>query len=93
MSKCFFRECANIDCSYSPKDIQEKGKVFIYDVLYPKFKLISAFDGPGAFSQFGSSLAVGFPFGLTSDPMLAIGAPSSGELIESVSLTHFHKIL
>ena len=74
----FHRECANKDCSYSPKDIQEKGRVFIYDASFPNFKLFSTIDGPTGFSKFGSSLAIGFPFGKVSDSMLAVGASSVG---------------
>ena len=74
-----FRKCANKDCSYSPKDVQEQGEVYIFDVLYPNIKLVSKIEGPAKFSKFGSSLAVGYPFGVTSNPFLAVGAPSVGQ--------------
>jgi len=81
------RKCANKDCSYSPKDVQEKGKVYIFDVWYPHVKLVSTIEGPAKFSKFGSSLAVGYPFGVTSNPFLAVSAPSvdvKGHFINNV---------
>ena len=82
MNVYYCRQCANQDCAYSVKDIQEKGRVYIYYVLYPSVKLFSTIDGPAEFSKFGTSLAVGYPFGVNSDPMLAISAPSNGKLIK-----------
>ena len=54
--------------------------MYIYDVSYPNVKLLSTIDGPAEFSKFGSSLAVGYPFGVMSGPVLAVGAPSLGKL-------------
>ena len=72
------------------KDIQEKGKVFIYDVTSSSIlKLRATLEGPSSFSKFGASLAFGFPFGTKSSPMLAVGASSLGKYIHMLVLNKF----
>ncbi len=71
-----------MNCTYSPKDIQEKGRVYIYDLsVTGHAKLLSVIEGYSEFSKFGASLSIGRPFGEDGDFVLAVGAPSIGEII------------
>ncbi|XP_065055782.1 phosphatidylinositol-glycan-specific phospholipase D-like isoform X2 [Rhopilema esculentum] len=85
-----YRKCFNEDCSYSPHDVQQLGRVFIYDLSFVRPKLVAVLEGLKRFSKFGASLAAGLPFGASSGTMLAVGAPSvdvEGHLVDMVPNT------
>lgn len=86
-----YRKCALKNCSYSADDIQSVGKIYAYRMFNNGTStLLFEVTGKKSLAKFGTSMAVGDPFGLGENDILAVSSPSAvvkGHLVLDLPIT------